>query len=170
MSNFLHYRGAVYREVTASVEDILLYEKDSSVPSDEGAAWLRALDRPGLAFRGMEFEEYDATLGSGKPIKSTGKYSLVSEGTCFSQDAATAESYANFGRSDPRKTGKPTYLVAVKQTQDMYRDRDGYIKCPVEVPNEAVVAVYEMDDYYGTGEISVRPFPAGSWDQDLTLV
>ncbi len=75
-------------------------------------------------------------------IKSDGRYSLEGEGTCFSDDAADAESYVNFGRSDPRKTRLPNYLIEVK-SDALQRAADGYWKAP-SVPASAITRVWCM--------------------------
>lgn len=92
----------------------------------------------------MTETEYKATVGARKPVWSTGDFSHSSEGTNFSDDPLDAESYVNFGRTDPRKTGKPTYLVEVSMTDSMSRWGDGYIKSPVPVPYGNVTRVWEM--------------------------
>lgn len=113
--------------------------------SDEADARLREMNKPGHVYRGMTSQEYRATLGAGKPIQSTGKWSLPEEGTNFADDMGDAESYVNFGRTDPRKTGKPTYIVEVKRSEDMKRWRDGYIKTPQPVPPSQVTRVWKNE-------------------------
>lgn len=102
----------------------------------------------------MTSDEYRNTVGRQRDIMSTGRYSSSSEGTCFTDDAASAESYANFGADDPRITGKPTYLVEVAKTRSMYRDRDGYDKDRSPVPYGNVIRVWEM--YADDGAIFAR--------------
>ena len=99
---------------------------------------------PGYVYRGMTFTEYNATIGSGKPILSNLSFSHGSEGTSFSEDPGTAESYVNFGRDDPRKTDIPTYLVEVEVTESMYLDIDGYMKDKNSVPLSNVKSVWEF--------------------------
>jgi len=86
--------------------------------------------------------EYKATVGRGQPVQSSGAYSHASEGTNYAEDPETAEDYANFGRDDPRKSGKTTYLVEVKQPPSMKRWRDGYLKTPDPVPATRVWKMY----------------------------
>jgi len=100
-------------------------------------------------YRGMTQTEYESTVGSGEPIKSNLSYSYSSEGTSFSKDPGDAESYINFGRDDPRKSGIPTYLIEVKVTDTMYQDSDGYIKDKNPVPISNVNAVWEFFDEDG---------------------
>ncbi len=103
--------------------------------------------RRGYLYRGMTSTEYEAHRRRGY-ILSTGAYSHVSEGTCFSEDAMTAESYANSGRDDPRKTGRPTYLIEVKNVPELFKldRRDYYYKAPpgVRVPGNLVTRVWKM--------------------------
>jgi hypothetical protein len=78
--------------------------------------------------------EYQATLKQDGMVRSTRPYSHPSEGTSFSEDPEDAESYVNFGRDDPRVTGKPTWLVQVHVSKSMYRDSDGYVKSREPAP------------------------------------
>jgi len=112
--------------------------------SDEGFEFLNRLKKPGHFYRGMTNAEYVATAGRRAPIRSTGAYSHVSEGTNFSDDPADAEGYVDFGRDDPRKTGRANYLVEVEKVETMYRDKDGYTKSREPVPFEAVTRIWEM--------------------------
>lgn len=111
---------------------------------EEAYAEMSRWKRPGYVYRGMNSTEYQATVGAGKPVHSTGSHSFSVEGTNFSDDPLDAESYVDFGRDDPRKTGKSNYLVEVKMTDTMKRERDGYIKDPVPVPYSNVSRVWEM--------------------------
>jgi hypothetical protein len=86
---------------------------------------MRALTREGHAYRGMTAEEFEATVGSGRGVMSRNDFSLGGEGTSYAADFATAEDYANFGRTDPRKTGRPTYIAEVP-AKGLERNRQGY--------------------------------------------
>ncbi len=102
--------------------------------------------RKGHLYRGMTGTEFEAHRRKGY-VMSTGKYSLAHEGTCFADDALSAESYANYGRDDPRKTGKSTYLIEVKNVPTLFKkDRDGYFKAPpgVSVPANLITRVWKM--------------------------
>ena len=114
--------------------------------SDAGSSFLQSLRRPGVVFRGMTEAEYRATVGSGRPIWSTGEFSHSSEGTNFSRDAEGAESYVDFGRDDPRKTGRPNYLIEVARAPEMEDTRDGYVRSPVPVSTVRRVWVLEPAD------------------------
>ena len=91
----------------------------------------------------MEQEEYDATLGAKKPIKSNERYCVPGEGTCFASHAGDAESIVNFGRSDPRKTGKPNYVVEIQHQHHIKQDRDGYWKTQESVHPKHVTRVWK---------------------------
>lgn len=132
----------------------VLRPKGWKATSEEAHGWLTGLSRPGVVFRGMTSDEYIDTVGKRRDIVSTGRYSSRDEGTCFTDDAASAESYANFGSDDPRITGKPTYLVEVAKTPSMYRDRDGYDKDRAPVPYSSVLRVWKMQA--GDGAIFAR--------------
>jgi len=97
-----------------------------------------------LVWRGMTQAEFKNTVGSLKPIWSTGRFSLEGEGTNFAEDPRDAESYVNFGRDDPRNTNQNTYLVGVRRHPDMRKERDGYIKMPSPLPLDFVEVVWEM--------------------------
>jgi hypothetical protein len=65
------------------------------------------------AYRGMTEEEFNNTVLGAGGVESRGDYRFGTEGTNFAEKFEDAESYINFGRDDPRKTGKPTFIVEV---------------------------------------------------------
>lgn len=101
---------------------------------------------PSTAWRGMTQTEYDATVGAGGDVQSRGDYSFSVEGTMFSEQPASAEDYVNFGRDDPRITGRPTYLVEVKREM-LSRNRQGdWQTAPgVALPRSEILRVYRME-------------------------
>ncbi len=95
-------------------------------------------------YRGMTEVEYEAHRAAGF-IRSTNKYSLPGEGTNFASDAPSAESYVNYGRDDPRRTGKATYLVEVQNEPTVFRAKqDGYYEAMDAVPWKLVTRVWRM--------------------------
>lgn len=99
----------------------------------------------GWLWRGMTGAEYVATIGAGQPIQSLGAYSFGFEGTNFAVHPGDAESYVNYGRDDPRRTGQPTYLVAVDaQASGALPAPDGYYKALHPVPLSAVRGIWQM--------------------------
>jgi hypothetical protein len=108
-----------------------------------GSEGLGSLSQPGRLYRGMTKAEYDATVGSGAGVQSRQNFSARNEGTSFAGDAPTAESYINFGRDDPRVTGKPTYLVEI-DGRDIPMDRDGYFKAKAAIGPERITKILEM--------------------------
>lgn len=96
----------------------------------------------GKMYRGMSQEEFEGVTKSGF-IKSDGRWSTPEEGTVFSDNPMDAESYTNFGSTDPRKTGKPNYLVEVNSGAAV-RSQDGYLKVRGETPLEGG-RVWRMD-------------------------
>ena len=137
-----------------AADTVVLRPAGWGATGDDGRATLDKIKRPGHVYRGMEAAEYEATLGAGKPIYSTGAYSHRSEGTSFDGDPATAESYVNFGRSDPRTTGRDTFLVEVRRTASMYVDKDGYTKDRSPVSPENVTRVWRM--FAQAGEVVMK--------------
>ncbi len=123
--------------------DFILYPEKWGVPSEEGREFLENMKKEGHAYRGMTSEEYNNTVAKGF-VKSRGDWSFEFEGTSFSERPGDGVSYANVGRTDPRKTGSPTYLIEVEVCCGMKRDRDGYIKTKERVPLENIMAIYEM--------------------------
>jgi hypothetical protein len=115
-----------------------VYPSGWLVPSEEAVAWLAAQVTNDTIFRGMTSDEYDATVGRQHAIWSTGRYSLPGEGTCFSFLAEDALGYVAFGCDDPRKTGRPVYVVEVDRPATARVDRDGYVKTSVPVPFSSV--------------------------------
>ncbi len=111
-----------------------------------GAERLSELSRPGHFYRGMSEAEYKATISSGRGIVSNLSSSIASaEGTNFAEDVPTAESYANFGRDDPRLTGKPNYLVEVKGGNDIVKKPDSYYHSRAEVPRDRITRAWRME-------------------------
>lgn len=125
----------------ANIPDkLIVREKDWFYPGSE----ILQQNNPGKVYRGMTKQEFDNTVGQGKEIKSTGQYSTPDEGTCFSDDPATAESYVNYGRDNPIKTQSPNYLIEVTKTETMFTDSDGYVKDKNPVPFENITGVWEF--------------------------
>jgi hypothetical protein len=100
--------------------------------------------RPGHLYRGMTETEYEAHQQAGQ-IKSKNLYSLPGEGTNFTEDPASAESYINFGRDDPRRTGKPTYMIEIRHDPKLEKvNRQGYYEAHAPVPIEHMTRVWRM--------------------------
>ena len=112
---------------TSNLHGIIIRPKDWGTTSDNANALLSGMKDPRFAWRGMTSDEYDATVAMGKGVQSSGKYSLSVEGTQFSDNASDAEGYVNFGRDDPRRTGRPTYLVEVLR-EGLRKKPDGYLE------------------------------------------
>ena len=120
----------------------------------EAQAALAALQRTGHLYRGMTQAEWEATLGAGRGVQSRRDWSASSEGTKFADEVGSAESYANFGSTDPRKTGKPNYLVEVRQSERFKRDRQGYYDAFEEVPRSEITRAWIM--YASGNEVLAR--------------
>lgn len=99
--------------------------------------------RSGHLYRGMSEAEW-RFIQSHKVVRSNESWSAAGEGTNFSDDARDAESYTNFGSTDPRRTGKPNYLIEVKKTDIFKRWSDGYWKA-VEVPASLITRAWKME-------------------------
>lgn len=136
----------------AAAEDIVVRRAGEKVSTDVTATWTR----PGHVYRGMTADEFAATVGRGAGVASRGDFSVAEEGTSFADDAETAESYVNFGRTDPRATQRPTYLVEAQA--DLPRTRDGYRKATAPVPQTAITRVWEMRAD-AAGNIVAREMP-----------
>lgn len=103
------------------------------------------LTRAGFIYRGMTQVEYENTVGAGRPVKSTGAYSHPMEGTNFAEDFATAEDYVDVGRDDPRKTGRPNFVVEVDPRGfDVRKNRQGYFEAFEPIPISAVTRVWQL--------------------------
>ena len=110
-----------------------------------GAPGLERLNRPNKMYRGMTETEYKATVGKDGRIESRQDWSVPGEGTSFGEGIETADSYVNFGRTDPRKTGRPTYIVETSRG-DLKPGRDGYLKSQSPTPAERVWKIEAVDD------------------------
>lgn len=134
------------------VEDIpgglLVRGRMSHAAAEEGQRNLAALARPGHAYRGMTAEEFAETVGAGRGVMSRQDFSVPGEGTSFGR-IEDAEDYANVGRSDPARTGQPTFLVEVGLADDLTPTRDGYFTAARPIPQERVTRVWRME---GRGE------------------
>lgn len=108
---------------------------------------LDAITRPDHYYRGMSAAEYEQAVARGY-FESDQRYCVPGEGTCFAPHAGDGESYANFGHTDPRKTGKPNFLVEViagGPGSPFKVDRhDGYPKA-ARVPLSLVTRVWRME-------------------------
>jgi len=107
------------------------------------------ITRPGHLYRGMTEAEFNATIGAGHGLKSSQAFSTTNEGTSLADNAETAESYANYGRDDPRKTGKPTYLVEVAGHEGAVLDKDGYYKAQGEIHPSRLSRIWKMQNENG---------------------
>lgn len=121
-----------------AAQGVVIRPKDWQAANDVPESWTR----PGHLYRGISEAEYKSIRSKGV-IKSDESWSVAGEGTNFSESALDAESYANFGRTDPRKTKKPNYVIEVKKDDKFKRWPDGYWKAP-EVPKSQVTRVWKM--------------------------
>jgi hypothetical protein len=99
--------------------------------------------RAGFVYRGMTHEEWHDHWRKGG-ILSVGRYSHPSEGTCFADGPEDAEAYVDFGRDDPRRTGRANYLVEVPLTSAFRRNRDGYPKTRDRIPLAAISRLWRL--------------------------
>ena len=132
---------------------------------------LDMISLPGHVYRGMGEAEYHETVGAGKGVISNNSMSVKAvEGTSFGYEAATANSYVNNGFTDPRKTGRPTYIVEVNPGDHItYNPVANYpqSKRNIAVPQETVTRVFQFDKS-GEDDISFKqiPIPAARADAD----
>jgi len=114
----------------------------------------RATPKPGAAYRGMSSEEFADSLRQGA-IKSDQRWSAPNEGTSFADDLATAEDYANFGRTNPARTGQSSYAVEV-QSAIPQRGADSYLKAKEAVPLDQAQTVWRFDPSGGMVEVPLH--------------
>jgi len=99
---------------------------------------------PGAVFRGITSDEADSIARTGQ-ILSTGRYSHSSEGTSFGEDFGMAESTINYGRDNPARTSKPTFVLEVARGDDIVVDkRDGFPKAKDPIPVERINRVWRF--------------------------
>jgi len=77
------------------------------------------------------------------------------EGTSFADDLATAEDYANFGRTNPARTGQSSYAVEV-QSAIPQRGADSYLKAKEAVPLDQAQTVWRFDPSGGMVEVPLH--------------
>ena len=116
---------------------------------------------PGAVFRGLTADEA-ASIQSRGVVKSTGAYSHPSEGTSFAPDFATAESTINYGRDNPSRTGRPTYVIEVSDGPDLAVDRrDGWPKAQAPISAGRITRVWQFEpdgtSRVGTTSLLERP-------------
>jgi len=104
-----------------------------------------AVTRENFVYRGMTEAEFKNTVGKNKGVESRKDFSFGKEGTSFGEDFQTAESYVNYGRDDPRETGKPTYLVEVEKGENLKRNRQGYYEAEDAIPSSQISRVWKME-------------------------
>jgi hypothetical protein len=119
---------------------ITFRKKDWRVGSEE----IEKLTQPDHFYRGMTEAEFNNTVGANKGIKSNQSFSTIDEGTSWADNAQDAEDYVNFGRDDPRTTGKPNYLIEIKGSEGLLRTRDGYYKAKDEIPRNRITHIWKM--------------------------
>lgn len=147
-----HVASVLLRLATPDLDGLIIRPEGWNASSDEALSTfdIMAKDKS-RAWRGMTSAEYDVTVSKGEGVKSRGDHSFAVEGTQFADNPADAESYVNFGRDDPRKSGKPTYLVEVSR-EGLTKKSDGYWETkPGEgVPDDQILAVWKFDADAGT--------------------
>ena len=108
------------------------------------------MTRRGFLYRGMTQKEFQNTVEAEGIVWSSQDYSFSGEGTSFAEDANTAESYVNYCRDDPLKTGLPTYIVEIDPVgldQISLDRRDGYYKASRAIPAESITRIFETRPY-----------------------
>lgn len=138
------------------IQESILRPVNWKTTGDDGVQFLNSLPTKGFFYRGMTKAEYDATVAKGLGVRSKNLHSLEGEGTSFSEDPATAESYVNFGRDDPRTTGRSNFLVQVSVGPDIQKKPDGYWHALDSIPQERVTGVWEMYPEDGAILIAVK--------------
>jgi len=132
-------RRIVFRHL-ASKGGVVIRPEGWRAANDVPSSWTRG----GHLYRGMTEHEYKAHVRAGY-IQSTGAYSHSSEGTNFADDAHEAESYVNFGRDDPRKTRRSTYMIEVRNRPGVFEKwPDGYFKAQDPIPWSLVTRIWKM--------------------------
>lgn len=134
-------QGIVIREMYTS--EFSGKQRDSLAPTCDD---FYREKRSGHFYRGIEEAEWEYIRSHGH-IKSIHKWCAPGEGTCFGTDIATAESYVDAGSTDPRKTGKPNYVIEVASDALKHDPRDGYYKTlgdDVEVPKSAITRAWKL--------------------------
>lgn len=142
-------------QTTAGPQRIVMRPQGWEAASDD----VYAITKPGHFYRGMTEDEFQATLGRGSGVQSRQDFSVANEGTSFSNKAEDAESYANYGRDDPRKTGRPTYLVEIAGEDGLRLDRDGYWKADGPITPDRITRLIRMAPENGAVVGEVLPTP-----------
>lgn len=119
-----------------------------------------AKNTPASVYRGISDDEYRYITDKGH-ILSDQRYCAPGEGTCFAGKHDDAESYINWGHTNPISTGKPTYVIEVEHGPEIQVDkRDGYPKTTTAIPASRIKSVtrYNPDMTFESGEHSIQGF------------
>ena len=119
---------------------LVLRSDDPATPEIDFCPLIR---RKGHVYRGLTEGEWQSIRKTGV-VLSDQRYSTPDEGTCFAEEPATAESYVNFGRDDPRRTRRCTYMIEVPARFTTRDPRDGYWKARQAIPREAITRAWKM--------------------------
>jgi ADP-ribose pyrophosphatase YjhB (NUDIX family) len=97
----------------------------------------------GHVYRGISHAEHDYIVKTGH-VKTNGRLNIdPNEGTCYAPDYGTAESYTNFGSTNPARLGAPNYVLELKHHASIQVDqRDGYPKSQQAVPATHITRVW----------------------------
>jgi hypothetical protein len=100
---------------------------------------------PEVVYRGITQGEHDYIKTHGH-VLSDQRYCVSGEGTCFASDHDSAESYVNYGHTNPLSTKQHTYVLGVKHGPDIHQDpRDGYWKASSSIPANRIVSVHRYN-------------------------
>lgn len=103
-------------------------------------------------YRGISQEELDFIERTGE-VKSNESYCVPGEGTCFDVSFSSAESYVNYGRSNPGRTGKSNYVIEIGRNEGTKVDpRDGYHKAP-SIPADRIKRIWE---FHPDGRVTLK--------------
>lgn len=124
-------------------------------------------------YRGISEEEFRFILRAGL-IKSDERFCAQGEGTCFTDSWWDAQSYINFGRDNPGRTGRPTYIIEIPRQEIPIRARDGYFKTS-RLPSDVISRVWRFSPGGNVRESArtehdMAGLPALSFDQRSSLL
>lgn len=100
--------------------------------------------RPGHIYRGIDQGEHDYIAQHGH-VLSDKRHCAPQEGTCFGYDWPTAESYTNYGYTNPGFSGTPTYVIEAEQREDTpFNSWGGYPTATQPIPTSRIRRVWRF--------------------------
>lgn len=134
-----------WTEVHKNIDENTLLKLVPNKNNDADDTIDRHLSDHNIVYRGISQAELEF-IKNNDYILSDQRWCIPGEGTCFAKSYDDAESYINFGRTSPDKTGIPTYVIELQlQKGDVEIDkRDYYPKAKNKIPASRIKRIWRF--------------------------